>query len=387
MEFTISGSVTTYVNTIKTADSIRNSIEQYPANSRSAKDTADFSAKARAAARSSRRQKSAEIIGRLNEVREYPENRLSETIAEKIRGSGTHADETADRLNAISEIPKDRLSEAIAEKMNEIEKYAEKVSAENTKFQAAQNGGIVPKDEPEKTIAEMVKEQMEKIDSLFAEKEYDKANDSRLCGIKAKMRTGTLLTPSEQQYLAAKDPDAYSNFQTIENAKKMYRCSLNACRTKDEVNAMRLSNALSALSAYKKAIRNGGDGSAVAGLNAALDREIRSFTGTSDYRRLPTVAECNKFDRDLAKAKKNEREKKLVEKRKLEAKRKRSLAARKLAAKRAARYKKTPGDGKQTVAQVLSSPTARKVLASRAKRNSCAYFGSYDGVSKFYSKA
>ena len=169
----------------------------------------------------------------------------------------------------------------------------------------------------------------------------------------------------------------------------MYRCSLNACRTKDEVNAMRLSNALSALSAYKKAIRNGGDGVDVAGLNAALDREIRSFTSTSNYRRLPTVAECNKFDRDLAKAKRNEREKKLAEKRKLEAKRQRTLAAKKLAAKRAAKYKKTPGDGKQTVAQVLSSPTAKKVLASRAKSNycGCAYVGSYNGTSKLYSKA
>ncbi len=149
---------------------------------------------------------------------------------------------------------------------------------------------------------------------------------------------------------------------------------------------MRLSNALSALSAYKKSIRNGGDGADVAGLNAALDREIRSFTGTSNYRRLPTVAECNKFD--LAKAKKNEREKKLAEKRKQEAKRKRTLAAKKLAAKRAAKYKKTPGDGKQTVAQVLSSPAAKKVLASRAKSNycGCTYIGSYNGTSKLYSK-
>lgn len=399
MEFTITGSVTTYVNTIKTADSIRNSIEQYPANSRSAKDTADFSAKARAAARSGRVQKNAEIIDKVNEISDYKKNRLPEKVAdeklaEKMSGFKKHADEVARRLDEINEFPNNRISDEIAAKMDEIREYAENVTAENAKSQASEksggNSGINPEGKPEeKTIAEMVKEQMEKIDSLFAEKEYDKANDTRLSGIKAKMRTGAGLSPSEQQYLAAKDPDAYSNFQTIENARKMYRCSLNACRTKDEVNAMRLSNALSALSAYKKAIRNGGDGSAVAGLNAALDREIRSFTGTSNYRRLPTVAECNKFDRDLAKAKKNEREKKLAEKRKLEAKRKRTLAAKKLAEKRAARYKKTPGDGKQTVAQVLSSPTARKVLASRAKRDNCgcAYFGSYKGVGKFYSKS
>ncbi len=389
MDFSISSSITACVNTIKTADSVRNRIERYPANSRSAKDTADFSAKARAAARRSRGQKSAEIIGGSSETKDCPKDRLSEKLAEKMSGFKKLAGEVAVKSDEIKECPNDRLSDEIAEKMNEIGEYAEKVSAENA-VKSDVNSNIDPDVKPEeKTIAEMVKEQMEKIDSLFAEKEYDKANDTRLSSIKAKMRTGAGLSPSEQQYLAAKDPDAYSNFQTIENAKKMYRCSLNACRTKDEVNAMRLSNALSALSAYRKAIRNGGDGAAVAGLNAALDREIGSFTGTSNYRRLPTVAECNKFDRDLAKAKRNEREKKLAEKRRLEAKRKRSASAKKLAAKRAARYKKTPGDGKQTVAQVLSSPTARKVLASRAKRDNCgcAYFGSYNGVSKFYSKA
>lgn len=341
MELSAVGSITAYVKSVKSAASVQNNIETGFTSSRSAKDTAAFSAKARAAARGNNARASAEeILEKMNAIKESAEKQRAE--------------------NAAAELPK----------------------AENPVVGKSE-------DDTKKSISEMVKEQMEKLDSLFAQREYDKADDSRLSGIKAKMRTGSGLTPSEQQYLAVKDPDAYSSFQRTETAKKMYRCSLNACRTKDEVNAMRLSNALSALSAYKKSIRNGGDGADVAGLNAALDREIRSFTGTSNYRRLPTVAECNKFNRDLAKAKKNECEKKLAEKRKLETKRKRTLAAKKLAAKRAAKYKKTPGDGKQTVAQVLSSPTAKKVLASRAKSNCCgyAYVGSYNGVSKLYSKA
>lgn len=345
MDLSSVGSITAYVKSVKTSECVRDKIETGFSDCRSAKDTAAFSAKARAAARLSRQQP------------------------------------TADEL---------------LEKMNAIKEAAEKQSAENAAKNAAENAA--PAEDPAigktedktegKSISEMIKEQMEKIDSLFAQKEYDKAHDNRLGSIKAKMRTGMGLTPSEQQYLAAKDPEAYSTFQKTENARKMYRCSLNACRTKDEVNAMRLSNALSALSAYKKALRNGGDGSAVTGLNAALDREIRSFTSTANYRRLPTVAECNKFDRDLAKAKRNEREKKLAEKRKLEAKKKRTLAEKRLAAKRA-KYKKTPGDGKQTVAQVMSSPTAKKVLASRAKSSycGCAYVGSYNGTNKLYSKA
>ncbi|MBD5383761.1 MAG: hypothetical protein HDR72_02010 [Ruminococcaceae bacterium] len=353
MDLSAVGSITAYVKSVKSAASVQNNIEAGFSNSRSAKDTAAFSAKARAAARSSR-PSAEEILEKMNTIKESAEKQSAENAA--------------------------------AAKQRVEQSKAGQSTSEQPKTDNSAAGK--PEDNVEKSISEMVKEQMEKIDSLFAQKEYDKANDTRLSGIKAKMRTGSGLTPSEQQYLAAKDPEAYSSFQRTETARKMYRCSLNACRTKDEVNAMRLSNALSALSAYRKAIRNGGDGADVAGLNAALDREIRSFTSTSNYRRLPTVAECNKFDRDLAKAKKNEREKKLAEKRKLEAKRQRTIAAKKLAAKRA-KYKKTPGDGKQTVAQVLSSPTAKKVLASRAKSNycGCAYVGSYNGTSKLYSKA
>lgn len=326
-------------------------------------------------------------------IREFERsiNELKEAIEKAVAENGRFFVKPSD--NELSEI-----SSELERRMNEIREAAEKAAAENAQKQtqpspkdpenAIAQGVDKVKDKDGKTIAEMVKEQMEKLDSLLAEREYDKAHDSRLSSIKAKMRTGRTLTPTEQQYLAAKDPDGYSTFQQIESSRRMYRCSLSACRTRDEVNSMRLSNALSALSAYRKAIRNGGDGSAVAGLNAALDNEIRSFMGTSEYRRLPTVAECNKFDRDLAKAKRNEREKKLAEKRRQEAKRKKTLAARKLAAKRA-RYKKTPGDGKLTVAQVMSSPTAKKVLASRAKRTycGCACAADLKGVNKLYSKA
>lgn len=224
----------------------------------------------------------------------------------------------------------------------------------------------------QQSISEMVKEQMEKIDSLFAENEYDKDNDKMLIDIRQKMRQGKTLSPSEQQYLASKDPDAYSSFQKIDCARKMFRCTLNSCRTRDDVISMRLSNALTALSEYKKAVRNGGSGDVVVGLNAAFENELRDFSKTSGYRKLPTVAECNKFDRDLAKARKFEREKRL-EKRRL-------AAAKKYKKKKKA--VKTPGDGKRTVAQVLADPTSKKVLASRAKRTYCTCPISYDIMSR-----
>lgn len=350
MKLSTVGSVNAYVRSLKTSCAVHDTLQKGYSNKESAKDTAAFSAKARAAARAER--DSRNIV-----TAEELEERLA-VLAEKAE---QQAQNTADKSEN-----------------NSADKTA---SAENAAAESnSKNEG--------KSISEMVKEQMEKIDNLFSQKEYDKSNDNKLGAIKAKMRSGLTLTPSEQQYLAAKDPDSYSVFQTIESARMSYRYSLNACRTKDDVTAMRLSNALSALSAYKKAIKKGDDGSAVVGLNAALEREIKSFTSSAGYNRLPTIAECNKFERDLAKAKKNEREKKLAEKRKLEAKRKRTLAEKRQAAKKA-RYKKTPGDGKMTVAQVMSSPTARKVLASRSKSSyvGFAYVSDYKGTSKLYSKA
>ena len=351
MDLSTVGSIGAYVRTVKTTNIVHDTLQKGYSNKNSSKDTAAFSAMARAAAKAAR-------------------NSISTVTAEELEEHiSALKEKTEQAQNAAKQPENDDKTASSADKTENSSVSADK-----------KNEG--------KTIAEMVKEQMEKIDNMFSQKDYDKSKDNRLGSIKAKMRSGLTLTPSEQQYLSSKDPDTYSVFQTIESARISYRYSLNACRTKDDVTAMRLSNALSALSAYKKATKNGGDGSAVMGLNMALEREIRSFTSSAGYKRLPTVAECNKFDRDLAKAKRNEREKKLAEKRKLEAKRKRTLAARREAAKKA-RYKKTPGDGKMTVAQVMSSPTARKVLASRAKRSygDYSYKTDYKSTSKLYSKA
>lgn len=227
----------------------------------------------------------------------------------------------------------------------EIDKLSEIISSE--------------KSNTDKSLYEMLEEQRDKLNSLFS---HDKKSDNTLSNIKNKIRQGRKLTATEQRYLSAKDPTAYESYCKINTARTMFRCSLNNCRTRDEVIGMRLSNALSALSSYKKAIKEGGDGSEVIALNAAFENELRSFSKSSGYRSLPTAAECNKFDRDLAKARQYEREKRLEKQR--EAQRLRSKKYKKV-------KKKTPGDGKRTVAQVLADPVSKKVLASRAKRTYC----------------
>ena len=285
-------------------------------------------------------------------------------------------------LKSVSNRP--RSYEELRAKVDEIVKNAvENAKAANGKVNADAVSDAVQdgdKDTDTKSMSEWVKEQMEKIDKLFSNKEYDKNKDTKLIDIRSKIRRGLRLSATEQQYLASKDPDAYESFQKINSARNMFKCSLRACRTKDDVISMRLSNALTALSEYKKAIRKGGSGEDIVALNAAIENDIREFSGSSCYKALPTVAECNKFDKDMAKARKYEMEKRIEKRRQ--------------AAEKAKKYKKkkkksikTPGDGKRTVAQVLSDPTSRKVLASRAKQTYCTCSYSYDFSKKMSAKA
>lgn len=242
----------------------------------------------------------------------------------------------------------------LAQKLAETEKQYEEAVAEatkntNVKAESTNKSGKSDKTE-KKSLSELIKEQTDKIDKMFSDDSGDRKNDNQLISIRLKIRSGRILNASEERYLSKYDPDAYSDYRTTQDACRMFRCQLSSCRTRDEVNGMRLSNALSALSAYKKAVKQGGDGSAVAGLNMALEREIRSFSQSARFRSLPTSAERDKYYMQLAKARKFEREKKLAERANANSKKKKQI--------------KQPGDGKMTVSQVMNSPLGRKVRSS-----------------------
>lgn len=221
----------------------------------------------------------------------------------------------------------------------------------------------------EKSFSEFIKEQTDKIDRMFS-KNDETSNELRLNSIKMKLRSGLTLSADEEQYLSKHDPDGYTNYRTTLDARRMFRAQLSYCRTKDDVNGMRLSNALSALSSYKKAMKNGGDGSAVAGLNMALEREISDYTKSARYKSLPTAAERDKYYMELAKARRFEREKRAAEKLNAARKKKKQV--------------KQVGDGKRTVAQVENSALGRKVRNANKSGSCMAYSSSL--MTKSYRK-
>lgn len=254
---------------------------------------------------------------------------------------------------------------------NSISEELEKEIDEFSKMISANNSDKTEK--PKKSLSELLEEQRNRLDKLFSRTD---SSANSIGNIKNKIRQGRRLTPYEQRLLSAKDPTAYETYTKINSARSMFRCSLYGCRTRDEVNGMRLSNALTALASYRKATRGGGDGNDVAALNAAFENELQEFARSPGFRSLPTAAECDKFDRDLAKAKKHEREMRLEKRR--EQQRLRDKRCKK-------KIKKTPGDGKRTVAQVLADPTSKKVIASRRKQVRC-YFDSSLFQKSGYSK-
>lgn len=240
---------------------------------------------------------------------------------------------------------------------------AKQPSRDRAYFSASAEAAIEKQsDNAEKSFAELIKEQTEKIDRMFSKNEGT-ADDRQLNSIRMKLRSGLTLSANEEKYLSKYDPDGYTNYRTTLDARRMFRSQLACCRTKDDVNGMRLSNALSALSSYKKAMKNGGDGSAVAGLNMALEREISDYTKSARYKSLPTAAERDKYYMELAKARRFEREKRAAEK---------QNALRKGKKKKLV---KQPGDGKRTVAQVENSALGRKVR-NAGKGGSCLSYSS-----------
>lgn len=256
----------------------------------------------------------------------------------------------------------------LAQKLAETEKQYEKAASEATKNAGVKTESTDKSDKTEKkekkSLSELIKEQTDKIDKMFSDGSESRGNDRQLVSIKLKLRGGRILNASEERYLSKYDPNAYSDYRTTQDARRMFRCQLSSCRTRDEVNGMRLSNALSALSSYKKAIKQGGDGSAVAGLNMALEREISSFSQSARYRSLPTSAERDKYYMQLSKARRYEREKRLAERANAGRKKKKQI--------------KQPGDGKMTVSQVMNSSLGRKVRnAEKGGGGMCFSAGSF----------
>lgn len=120
--------------------------------------------------------------------------------------------------------------------------------------------------------------------------------DTKLTTIQMKVYNGKTLTQKELDYLREKDPETYQKARAMERSKRAYEEALRRCRTKEEVERLRLSHLSASLSTVN-AVKNNPHIPKARKLEIlmmengklqAQERLTRAFMQTREYARLPS---------------------------------------------------------------------------------------------------
>lgn len=132
--------------------------------------------------------------------------------------------------------------------------------------------------------------------------------------ISTKMMAGKRLSSAEMEYLKENDPQTYQKARSIEMEREAYERRLKQCRTREEVQRVKFTQAASSLAAVKNVESNPNipKGQKLALImqelhkyNAMADTD-RAYMQSRDYKSLPTEAEKRKAEEELEKAEKAE---------------------------------------------------------------------------------
>lgn len=132
--------------------------------------------------------------------------------------------------------------------------------------------------------------------------------------IDLKLNSGKKLTAEEMEYLQKHDPQKYQKVKQIEAEQKNYENELKKCKTKDEVQRVRMAHTASSLSAVNSIKNN----PAIPEnkkfelimfehrKNQAIEATTVEFVESGKYAKLPTEEERLKAEKDLEEAKEAE---------------------------------------------------------------------------------
>lgn len=147
-------------------------------------------------------------------------------------------------------------------------------------------------------------------------REQQKARDTKLETIYSKLRSGKELNFQEMQYLEQKNPQAYQKAKAVEMEKEGYEKALKRCKTKEDVERLKLNHVSSILSNVKEIMSNPIIPESKK-LELVMQEHCRmesikeatqEFVESGRYHDLPTEAEKNKAEKDISEAGKAERE-------------------------------------------------------------------------------
>lgn len=139
---------------------------------------------------------------------------------------------------------------------------------------------------------------------------YGQHGDSKLRKIHQKLEAGGTLTQREREYLQAKDPEAYQELVKLEKEQEAYERALKRCRTREDVQRLKLGRVAASLTTVNAVEHNPNIGIADK-LEICMreknrcdraEESTREFIRTGAYHRLPTEAEQAKALHDLHQA-------------------------------------------------------------------------------------
>lgn len=159
------------------------------------------------------------------------------------------------------------------------------------------------------TVADSVKQQAEEI-----RKANQDGTTKMTAQIELKLNSGQKLTAEEMAYLRDHDPQTYQRVKSTEMEQKNYEQELKRCKTKEEVQRVRMAHAATSLNTVNE-IKNNPNIPENKKLelvwnehrkNMALQQSTQEFIESGKYAKLPTEAEKQKAEKDLEEAKKAE---------------------------------------------------------------------------------
>lgn len=132
--------------------------------------------------------------------------------------------------------------------------------------------------------------------------------------IRTKLATGKKLTREEMDYLQKNDPQTYQKAKAIEEEQKSYEEELKRCRTKEDVQRVKMNHTAASLSTVNNVKNNPAipEGAKLGIMwqelmkTRALEETMSKFVESGRYAQLPTEAEKAEAEKTLKEAKEAE---------------------------------------------------------------------------------
>ena len=184
-----------------------------------------------------------------------------------------------------------------------------------TKFKKKKAEGDLGSQSRKKTELEIKNEQFKA--EYMHRQEENEDDDKMLTDINNKIAVDQELTPEELRYLQNKNPSLYQKVKNIENEKKQYEKDLKNCKSKEEVERLKMNKVSSALSAIKSAESdpNLPESAKLAVAQGelrrmnALNKILAKFVERGEYDKLPAEQEVLEVEKQLKEAEQAEEEK------------------------------------------------------------------------------